>query len=294
KMMKLIYKMWDNPIDNWNLVGLKNMGKSIEWKIHNKEVERSYYRAITDIELYVLAISCDLQYYFKINGNIDNENKLKYITKYVNYIFDSEIKYVDDKIWYFQADVWSEHPDYLYATYDEIKEHLKPIPVKNIVMDSSHYSRFPLWLVSFREIQDEEYRKKYSKLLDDLSHTFISKVLVVPTDDFKLYRTKNYMNGINGLFRYNYMNKGNNYAHKPYSLGTFYLGWWKFTDTKEIDNIYKSISKISFPMSLKYRNSYTTFDKNNYENFVKGSMVYPYVLNNGYAELISLLKYNNK
>jgi hypothetical protein len=75
-----------------------------------------------------------------------------------------------------------------------------------------------------------------------LSIQFRQKVLVMPDGQFPYYRLNNYMDGTNGLYRWNY--SGRKSATLPYgNSGTIYLGWWGFLPDQNLKAIYKGIGQ---------------------------------------------------
>ena len=72
-----------------------------------------------------------------------------------------------------------------------------------------------------------------------LSAQFFEKVIVPPSDEFPNYRTNNFMDGYNGIYRYNYPTHGLGQGYGPYELsGTMLLGWWSFLPDQSIRDVY--------------------------------------------------------
>ncbi len=153
----------------------------------------------------------------------------------------------------------------------------------DIAADSSHSMRFPLWLKSLAEAYAEGSLEKmyYKKLIKGLAKQFLYRVLVFPTDEFAGYRTNNFMDGRNGVYRWGYVTQGPANGYGPYELsGSFLLGWWFFLDNYEIRNIYKEMSQY-FPLKPEiipvYIGPGTSRERNKY-------ITYAYF--NGFIELI--------
>lgn len=121
-------------------------------------------------------------------------------------------------------------------------------PIKDVAMDTSHSHRFPLWLTSLAGAYPvgSDERAFYEELLMGLGEQFVREVLVGPTDDFPSYRTANFMDGRNGVYRWNYATQGPNNGYGPYELsGTLCLGWWTFLGTPEVKEMYATMAELS-------------------------------------------------
>ena len=129
--------------------------------------------------------------------------------------------------WLFQAGLWSDHPDYAQAGRVADSPGPAPAPVPGIGEDASHSHRLPLWLTSLAEAYPpgSEPRAYYLRLRTGLARQFQRAVLTAPVAGFPGYRTTNYMDGHNGLYRWGYPTIGPDDGYRPYELsGTFLLG----------------------------------------------------------------------
>lgn len=143
-----------------------------------------------------------------------------------------------------QPGVWSDHPDYLYASYSKSSPNLKPVPVKNIAGETSHSHRFPLILNSLRDADAPERSVLYVDILKGLNKQFFEIVVKMPSSAFPYYRTTNYMDGQNGLYRYGY--KTMPVGMRPYELsGTLMYGWWGILRSEESRAMYKYMANIN-------------------------------------------------
>ena len=253
-VMDSIESIWNQPAWQWKICSIsefENMKKRIEWKLRIKEVPRSYCRAIIDEELFTFAIAADLK-------TILLDESPEFIDEILDIayeVFSSEVVFLDteSKKWLFQPGVWTDHSDYAYSGWAEIRENLTEKPVTGIATDTSHSHRFPLWLVSLERAFDKqgdlEKAQFIKRLRKGLAEQFFEKVLVPPSDEFPNYRTKNFMNGYNGIYRYGYITQGKGRGYGPYELsGTMLLGWWSFLPEKSIRDVYCYISS-RFPLS---------------------------------------------
>lgn len=285
-----IKTIWYQPAWQWKVCrspDFQNMLERIKWKLENRIVPYSYCRAIIDEELFTFAVAADLKTILSnkspefINEILDNAYK----------VFKQEVVFENNNSnqWLFQPGVWTDHPDYAYAGYDKIELNLDKKPVPGIAWDTSHSHRFPLWLFSLEKAYSQEEPQKaqfFKKLRKGLSDQFFEKVLVPPSDEFPNYRTKNFMDGNNGIYRYGYVTQGKGRGYGPYELsGTMLLGWWSFLPKKSIRDVYCYISS-RFPLSEKeiklYLGPDTTRDRH---PLIKGRAQY----DSGILELIDRL-----
>lgn len=282
-LLSEIKHLWEAPAWQWGREPFQNgMKERLLWKVENTEVQPSYYRAIIDEELFTMAIAADLKQYFK------NEPTLEEISNTTYRVFKNESQFDAEGRWSFQVGVWTDHPDYVYAGYadkDKISEEEKK--VEDIVQDTSHAHRFPLWINSFAKSVEDQTNEKvfYEKVLNGLEKQFFDKVLISPNKETPYYRLTNYMNGHNGMFRWKY-NTTNNDGYGPFELsGTFTIGWWTFLGTERIKSVYADLAD-QFPLRQEAVNVYvgpnTTRERNPY-------IADPDSYYNGYKKLLSLL-----
>jgi len=267
----------------------ENMQERINWKLNNKKVSVSYCRAIIDEELFTLAIAGDMKFILSDYSPkfIDNALGLSYK------IFKQEVIFLNNTTneWLFQIGVWQEHRDYNYSGWNEVKPNLTKNLVDEIAWDTSHFHRFPLWLVSLQRgfISQEELNKAeyFQKLRQGLAVQFLNKVLVYPSEEFPNYRTTNFMDGYNGIYRYNHSStQGLNKGYDKYELsGTMLIGWWSFLPDKIMQEKYCFIAS-RFPLSQKEIDIYLGHDTvRNRHPLIKGKAQFE----SGLLELISIL-----
>ncbi|WP_286883261.1 hypothetical protein [Aneurinibacillus sp. UBA3580] len=218
------------------------MKERVLWKLSDPKTKKNYEKAITDEELFLFAIAADLRTYERetFNGSIESPLITDVLTV-ADKAFRKGVKFRGKGRWVFQPGVWSDHPDYLYAGRREKKRNMKPAPVKDIAWDTSHSHRFPLWLLSLSQAQKEDspQRSFYETLRKGMEKQFYEQVLVQPTREFPAYRTKNFIDGRNGVYRWGYQSLGPNNGYGPYELsGTLLLGWWTFLDSDRIRHVY--------------------------------------------------------
>lgn len=221
---------------------------------------KSYECAVTDFELFSLAVLCDLKVIAEENS-MDLEMERDIFSKAVNCadrIFDSQVTWQEDGTWFFQMGVWRDHPDYQFAGIenpDDIVEG-QDYRVYDCTWDAGHSMRFPLHLRSYqRASKKPERQKKYNDLLEGYGKTFVKNVLVTPDTSSNYYRMNNYMNGRNGLYRYGY--NQDSVGIGPYQNSVYFLlGWYAFSGNDEISEAYCETAQ-KFPLDVSGKKLYT-------------------------------------
>ena len=215
------------------------------WRLDNRQVKKTYYRQINDVELFVFAIAADLKAY----GGAPAQKTawaptLDDMLVIGRRVFTQEGAMQPDGRWVFQPGVYTDHPDYQYAGNNEIRSGLQPIPVRGIAPDTSHAHRWPLWITSQMRAYSEgsEGYRFYEGLRSGFEKEFYEKVLVKPSADFPCYRLTNFMDGRNGVYRWNYAGMPKDSGFGPYGNSyTLLVGWWVFSDTERMRAVYKDL-----------------------------------------------------
>lgn len=241
---------WTNkliPVSNF-----KNMKERVLWKLLNVELPpKTFYRAIIDEEKFVFAIAANLKAYLKLQeaDTMPNNEVLDDILQVNISVWQRRVEQDTAKgAWLFQPGFWNDHIDYVYAAnFNKNNPVKKPLPA-NIGEDVSHSHRTALWLQSFILAYDTSNTNYFKQLLQGLNTQFFTKVVVPPTDTVNTYLTKNFMDGYNGLYRWNFSENAPGTGFGPYELsGTMLLGWWHFLKTEEIAAVYENYSQL-FPL----------------------------------------------
>jgi hypothetical protein len=220
------------------------------WKLDHPHLDKSYYREINDVDFFVFAIAGDLKAFTTDPTELKAWSPtLDDMLSIAHRVFTQEVVPQPGGGWLFQPGVWTDHPEYQYAGNNEIRPGMKPIPVPGIASDSSHFLRFPLWLRSLMQAyppNSEDYRF-YEGLRSGLEKQFFNKVLVRPSQAFPCYRMNNFMDGHNGVYRWNYPGLGPGGGFGPYGLSSSLLiGWWAFFDTDRMRDVYRDVG-ATFP-----------------------------------------------
>lgn len=218
------------PAWQWDRPDFPTLFDRVRWKLDQTEVAYSYYRAITDEDLYGLAIGADL-------ANVASQCALEEIQQYTDslalarVIFSQEITPTAAGGWVLQKGAWTDHPDYAFAGHEQVAPDLQPAPVPGISPDSSHSFRLPLVLISFAcaEEPGSAFRELFFRRTGELALQWSLRTVVMPDSSFRGVRMTNFMDGENGVYRYGYVTQGPGNGFGAYELsGSLNIGWWAF------------------------------------------------------------------
>jgi hypothetical protein len=249
-----IQAIWsERPAWQWDRPPFRGgMKERLAWKLAAENVGKSYYTAIIDHEQYVFAIAADLVTYERITGTHHSwSSSLGDILNVARKVYEQRVRWESDGGWLFQPGVWTDHPEYLFAGQPTKTPGMHPIPLSDVAEDVSHSFRRPLWIQSLLQAaRNSAEATYYSKLLGGLEHQFYVHVLIPPTGDFPAYRTTNWMDGRNGVYRWNYQTGNPNWGYGPYELsGSFAWGWWAFLNSPRIRAAYAA-EAVRFPLPM--------------------------------------------
>ena len=254
-LYEFIYQHTENVFesgkDGWTNLG--SFRARVEQILLHTEFPRSFDSALTDIELFQLAILCDLRIVAKLQG-FEDTDMLQDAAVLAYKIFADKgiITETEQDGYLFQVGVWKDYPDFAYSGNVEIVPGIQEMPREDIVGDSSHHARFALWLTSFQQAQ--EYQEQYDLFQlrrEQLANQLVNYVIVYE-NGVPLATT--FMDGTCGVYRYSYNAEG--VGHQGYSCsGTLMLGWWSFLDDIRITQIYRDIL-AQFPISAGMDNPY--------------------------------------
>jgi len=247
-----VISLWTTrPAWQWASNPFKGIKSRLAWKLKVDRTNKSYYRAIIDHEEYLFAIAADLIAYDRITGQPDPSTAtLREILEAAHATYAQRITYRPDGGWLFQPGAWTDHPEYQYAGRSEKVAGMAPAPLRDVAEDVSHSFRFPLWLISLRRAaRDSVEAAYYEHLLTGLDEQLFRHVVKPPTSSFNAYRLTNFMDGRNGVYRWQYSERGATWGYGPYQLSaTFTLGWWAFLGTSRVHDAYQA-ELARFPFS---------------------------------------------
>jgi len=200
--------------------------------------EKSFHSAITDFELFCLISGCSLaSNQLKFQGKIKTE--IEEFIVYMLQILKTECKIYGDGRWLLQPGIWKDYSDYMYAGNTISKENLTIAKIDTISWDASHSARWSIFILTLKSIfkpnsKENDFLTSFQKGLAD---QFLLKVI---TQNEKIPRFNNYMDGSNGFYRYNYSTMKNGYA--PFTCNKHvFLSWWKILNDERVNKLYRDI-----------------------------------------------------
>lgn len=252
----------------------------LEWKLDAPDVKYSYYRAVIDEEMFLFGIAADLAQHHR-QLDLQVPFLLNDILSVAYRVFKQESVFLEGDRWLFQPGVWADHRDYAYVGRAKVAKGLSKMPISDIAMDVSHSHRFPLILLSMQgaELPGSERHTFYLKLRQGLAEQFFNVVLDSSFSETPFYRTSNFMDGRNGVYRYQYgkIETGKGYGAHALS-GTLLLGWWAFLPDDRTSELYQNLLE-NFPVMLRWVTENDPYGKDSW-------MYQP-----GYSEVLPLLPY---
>lgn len=207
----------------------------------NYPTGKEYYGAITDFELFTMAVGASLSAYeLHRDGKISSE--LFELPVYFLNVLKTQTVTTERNGWLLQPGVWKNHPDYKYAGNTTATGVLNKKEVNNIGWDASHFARMPAFLNTLSSLfsPTSPDGKFLAVMKNGLANQFNNYVMTKPSNSNKLYTFNNFMDGTNGIYRYKYKSIPLGYAPGHNTLAVFF-GWWKFLDDDDINNMYVDI-----------------------------------------------------
>ncbi len=236
---------------NWNTED--TVMEHLQQMLVGKQYPYSYYSLTEDLDGFDLAILCDLNCLARLLGERPEEltvtaGQLVYEI-YTSPLFNQETELGG---WLLQVGGWADHPDFAYAGNAEITQDIQPRKRDDIPWDSSHFSRWPLYLRSYMSAQtDQTHWDLFALRRRQLANQMVNYVL---KNADGLWLATTFMDGTNGVYRYSYNTEG--VGLEGYSLsGTLLLGWWSMLEDARITSVYQDIYN-AFPMRGDRSNPY--------------------------------------
>ena len=260
-LVQEIESVWTTePDPHWNGTKFKGMRECVLAKLQVEAVGKSYYRAILDTELHLMAIAAELRHSELIaKRKRRNAGVIKDALSVARQVFMQRAVPDREGRWRFQPGVWADHPDFAYAGNGEKAVGLQPRKVENVAEDTGHSARMPMWLTSFAQAYPAKSaeRRYYEALKQGFEKQFYEKVLVPPGPDMPAYRTTNFMDGRNGVYRWGYgAFAGKNEGYGPYEIsGVLTLGWYSFLDSERMRAVYRHMA-TQFPLPKQVETLY--------------------------------------
>lgn len=156
----------------------------------------------------------------------------------LGYRFINELGEFNETGWHFQLGSINDHPDNIYSGYSKIEEINGPKTIEKLGWDTSHFSMFPSMLNALIKAFENNSSAKNSliNIRNKLSDNFYSNIIHwINGNPF----TVNYMDGSNGLYRYN---PSTNDAYLPFETsGTILFGQWAYLKSNIDSKFYKDL-----------------------------------------------------
>jgi hypothetical protein len=195
----------------------------------------SYIGAITPDESLVLAVASDLRTYLHFRGKTSTK-LLDEIHTAAFKLYSVSITVTENGGWLLQPGKWKDHPDYIYAGHTAVPKlaicaapnsqdprcNLKQRPIDGIGMDVSHFlAKWPIFLAAHRDASyDNKTRRDFFKQFISGIETQIFNSVIKPQKSSPPYLLSNYMDGTNGVYRWNYEGRGKNWGFSSFGLSS--------------------------------------------------------------------------
>lgn len=214
----------------------------------------SYKGAITAKELLVLMSACDLLSLAK-NNNISSA-LLNEMCQKGKALLKLGMSSYGPEPWVWQPGKLSDHKDFKYAGNQKINENLQVKKVGNISMDSAHfYSKWPLFFLSARNSSQKAELLFFQNAIKGLVANLFKNVVSIDKEGC-VVRYKNFIDGTNGVYRWNFERRGVTYGHSSFALSyTPFFSSLALLDNKKISDHYKKILSC-YPYSKVEKKKY--------------------------------------
>lgn len=219
-------KVWKDEKNNFK--GVK--GRTLFILSGKENGKESYFRAITDHELFVMASGVSLGLAEK-NSTGKSSAEMNEIADCFLKVLNQLIVFNNDGTWLLQPNIWKDHRDYKNSNNG----------IEGVISwDTSHFSRFPAYLNLLDIYTKNNTNNNFIlKLKSGLAKQFMSKANSYDKTA-KKYSFTNYINGNNDNYRVGFKTNLKGYGASQNNLHVFY-GWWKLLNDNAINNMYVSI-----------------------------------------------------
>ena len=265
------------------------VSERLGWKLTARESNLREHDYSIYQEYFVLAIALDLKAAAR-RLQLSSDDLFDEMLALARKALETGLQYQPDGSYLYEVGYLDDAPSYQYIGHIEKHPDLEPAPMQDVAWDTSHSHRFPLWLYSFwREAADNEdtsNEKHFEAMIHGFRQQFKSQVLVAPDNGFRGARTTNYMDGHNGLYRWQHITQGSGNGYGPYELSaTLLIGWWSFLNDPGIREAYAETAS-AFPLTNSEISVYLGPDTTRERHpFVAGRAPFT----NGFYELLSSL-----
>jgi len=255
QMRSWVDELWRvRPAWHWTRGPFDGMGERVRWKLASSRPgvgELSYPGVILDSEIFLLAIAADLRNYGRLVGSpLAGDPLLDTIAAVALDVYRQRVVWHPGGGWTFQPGLWRDHPNYRHACRVRKEPGLRACILPDIAEDASHSHRSPLWLRSLAggSPAGSPERHYYQALARGLEEQFFGRVLEPPSSEFDGWRMRNFMDGRNGIYRWEYPSLGPDQGYGAYELsGTLLHGWWAFLPGERARRLYRDLA-TRFPL----------------------------------------------
>jgi len=256
---EVLYYWNNNPANIWDAESNKFYGvkQRINYILSGDfNGNLSYYRAITDFELYVMGTGVSLLLIEK-DAKRTITSDLVSIKNTFYQVLKKEVSIKDNKAWYLQSNIWRDHPDFKDVALEKSQ---------NINWDASHFSRMSAYLHLLKlNFQDDKPKYSYLEKLTTLLSNQLTTNIAVYDSKNNVYTFNNYIDGNNSSFRSD-IKDGKKGIQPSQNFEHIFIGWWKMLNTNEVDVMYERIAK-QFPYYSE-QNAYIIHDKGFFQEIV--------------------------
>jgi hypothetical protein len=212
--------------------GLKQPKASLK---QNRSTKPSYIGAILAEESLVFAVASDLRTYLHLKGKT-NTKLLDEIHAATFKLYSTGVTPTENGGWLLQPGKLKDDYDYLYAGHHSVPTlticaspnsedprcNLAPRPIDGIGMDVSHFlAKWPIFLTAYRDASyDNSTRRDFFERLISGVEVQIFNHVIKPQQTRPPYLLTNYMDGTNGVFRWNYLDRGKNWGYNSFALSS--------------------------------------------------------------------------
>ena len=220
------------------------------FELGRRDTSRSYFSAVQDAERFLFGVAADLKTYEGYGSRQLDWPAVAAILAAAKQTFDARVVRQPGGGWLFQPGAWTDHPDFAFAGQSQKRVGMSRAPVAGIAEDASHSFRMA-GIVSSLALAyppSDSLHDYYEGLRRGLARQFLTRALVPPSPDFPGFRLNNYMDGRNGVYRWQYRNRGADWGIGPYELsGSISFGWWALLADSNVQRVYRQIAS-SLPL----------------------------------------------
>ncbi|MBV6458896.1 MAG: hypothetical protein HONBIEJF_02035 [Fimbriimonadaceae bacterium] len=237
-------RFWlDDPAWQWDRAPFANMRDRIAWKMGSGPFKFGYYKGIIDEDYFCLGLGADLAGYLRIAAPNDERRKLAdEVCAVFEQVVEVRGEFLPNGGWLFDKGTWHEHPVFHFAGSSRLEKGQPKALVPDISEDSAHHMRWAALLHSLEMGFEPGHpaRTLARRALAGLEHQFLDFVVTPPSDEFPGYRATNYIDGRNGLYRWD---NDTAVGYGPHGLSyTLTEGWWPLFGTSRTRDFYKALA----------------------------------------------------